>query len=33
MSTERFELSPFYRIPPEGTALDRSAKLTHLQNE
>lgn len=28
MSTEGFEPSPCYRIAPEATALDRSAKLT-----
>ena len=30
MSTEGFEPSPCYRIAPEATALDRSAKLTKL---
>ena len=30
MSTEGFEPSPFNRIAPEATALDRSAKLTNL---
>ena len=31
MSIEGFEPSPFYRIAPEATALDRSAKLTTLK--
>ena len=31
MSIEGFEPSPFNRIAPEATALDRSAKLTNLQ--
>lgn len=31
MSIEGFEPSPFYRIAPEATALDRSAKLTRLK--
>ena len=31
MSIEGFEPSPFYRIAPEATALDRSAKLTKLK--
>ena len=31
MSTEGFEPSPFNRIAPEATALDRSAKLTNLK--
>ena len=31
MSIEGFEPSPCYRIAPEATALDRSAKLTTLK--
>ena len=31
MSIEGFEPSPFNRIAPEATALDRSAKLTNLK--